>query len=208
MDEGQWCRPKGHYCFTLLIGFRSAAAEDVLHVLRQVRKKKSRITSTTNTQAGIGTDFGSSVTVLRSSLHYEGEEVEVEQEKEVVTKEEVGEVEDRVDRFYNSIKSRMMVGEVISNIENNAHFTFDFLMLLILAGVIAFLGLVESSSVTLVASMLISPLMGPILAGIFGTVIGDPKLRNLGIWNELMSLGICIIVGFVLGLIVCPWIEV
>ena len=116
--------------------------------------------------------------------------------------------EDRVDRFYNSIKSRMMVGEVISNIENNAHFTFDFLMLLILAGVIAFLGLVESSSVTLVASMLISPLMGPILAGIFGTVIGDPKLRNLGIWNELMSLGICIIVGFVLGLIVCPWIEV
>ena len=132
----------------------------------------------------------------------------MEQEKEVVTKEEVGEVEDRVDRFYNSIKSRMMVGEVISNIENNAHFTFDFLMLLILAGVIAFLGLVESSSVTLVASMLISPLMGPILAGIFGTVIGDPKLRNLGIWNELMSLGICIIVGFVLGLIVCPWIEV
>ena len=205
--EGQSCRPKGHYCFTLLIGFRSAAAEDVLHVLRQVRKKP-RITSTTNTQAGIGTDFGSSVTVLRSSLHYEGEEVEVEQEKEVVTKEEVGEVEDRVDRFYNSIKSRMMVGEVISNIENNAHFTFDFLMLLILAGVIAFLGLVESSSVTLVASMLISPLMGPILAGIFGTVIGDPKLRNLGIWNELMSLGICIIVGFVLGLIVCPWIEV
>ena len=171
-------------------------------------EKKPRITSTTNTQAGIGTDFGSSVTVLRSSLHYEGEEVEVEQEKEVVTKEEVGEVEDRVDRFYNSIKSRMMVGEVISNIENNAHFTFDFLMLLILAGVIAFLGLVESSSVTLVASMLISPLMGPILAGIFGTVIGDPKLRNLGIWNELMSLGICIIVGFVLGLIVCPWIEV
>ena len=159
-------------------------------------------------QAGIGTDFGSSVTVLRSSLHYEGDEVEAEQEKEVVTKEEVGEVEDRVDRFYNSIKSRMMVGEVISNIENNAHFTFDFLMLLVLAGVIAFLGLVESSSVTLVASMLISPMMGPILAGIFGTVIGDPKLRNLGIWNELMSLGICIIVGFVLGLIVCPWIEV
>ena len=146
--------------------------------------------------------------MLRSSLHYEGEEVEVEHEKEEVTKEEVGEVEDRVDRFYNSIKSRMMVGEVISNIENNAHFTFDFLMLLTLAGVIAFLGLVESSSVTLVASMLISPLMGPILAGIFGTVIGDPKLRNLGIWNELMSLGICIIVGFVLGLIVCPWIEV
>ena len=81
-------------------------------------------------------------------------------------------------------------------------------MLLVLASMIAFMGLIENNTVVLVASMLVSPIMGPILAGIFGTVIGDPKLRNLGIWNELMSLGICIIVGFVLGLIVCPWIEV
>ena len=53
----------------------------------------------------------------------------------------VGEIEDKIDRFYSSIKSRMMVGEVITNIENNAHFTFDFLMLLTLASIIAFIGL-------------------------------------------------------------------
>ena len=55
--------------------------------------------------------------------------------------------------------------------------------------------LVESSSVTLVASMLISPLMGPILAGIFGAVVGDTKLRNLGVVNELISLVICVLSG-------------
>ena len=55
--------------------------------------------------------------------------------------------------------------------------------------------LVESSSVTLVASMLISPLMGPILAGIFGAVVGDSKLRRLGIYNELISLVICVLSG-------------
>ena len=55
--------------------------------------------------------------------------------------------------------------------------------------------LVESSSVTLVASMLISPLMGPILAGIFGAVVGDSKLRNLGVVNELISLVICVLSG-------------
>ena len=128
-----------------------------------------------------------------------------------VTAEEVGGFEDAIDKFYGSIKSRMMVGEVITNIENNAHFTFDFLMLLTLASVIAFIGLgilqiiltsqlkvffpVESSSVTLVASMLISPLMGPILAGIFGAVVGDSKLRNLGVVNELISLVICVLSG-------------
>ena len=66
---------------------------------------------------------------------------------------------------------------------------------------------VESSSVALVASMLISPIMGPILAGVFGAVVGDSKLRNLGVVNELLSLVICLVWGFVMGLVVCPWIE-
>ena len=43
--------------------------------------------------------------------------------------------------------------------------------------------------------MLISPLMGPILAGIFGAVVGDSKLRNLGVVNELISLVICVLSG-------------
>ena len=116
---------------------RSSAAEEVLHQLRQ---------------AGIGTDFSSSVTVLRSSLHYEGQE-EQEQEQEVVTKEEVGVVEDQVDRFYSSIKSRMMVGEVITNIENNAHFTFDFLLLLVLIVHVVS----EEPTATLVGLLLLAP---------------------------------------------------
>ena len=48
-------------------------------------------------------------------------------------------------------------------------------MLLVLASMIAFMGLIENSTVVLVASMLVSPIMGPILAGIFGSVVGDDK---------------------------------
>ena len=53
----------------------------------------------------------------------------------------------------------------------------------------------------LVASMLVSPLMGPILAGVFGHAISNVKLRNLGIKSELVGLTICILIGFLLGLI-------
>ena len=150
-------------------------------------------------------------------------EIRFTDEVNSISIDDVGNVEDKIDLFYNSIKSRMMVGEVITNIENNAHFTFDFLMLLVLAALIAFIGLLESSSIVLVASMLISPLMGPILAGVFGSVVIDSKLRNLGIVNELISLFICILIGmkvtketsmyngvclcFVMCLVVCPWIE-
>ena len=52
-----------------------------------------------------------------------------------------------------------------SNLRNpcyqaGAEFNFDYLLLVILAGIIAFMGLLENSSVVLVASMLVSPIMG------------------------------------------------
>ena len=93
------------------------------------------------------------------------------------------EVEAKVEKFYSSIKSRLLVSEVVARIQvqdisqwNNhqisgtvflnqsdqagAEFSFDYLLLVILAGIIAFMGLLENSSVVLVASMLVSPIMG------------------------------------------------
>ncbi len=80
-------------------------------------------------------------------------------------------------------------------------------MLLCLAGTIALVGLLENSSLVLVASMLVSPLMGPILAGVLGAVLQDGQLRNRGIRNEVVSLAICVGIGFLLGLVFVPWID-
>ena len=116
-------------------------------------------------------------------------------------------VEEKIEKFYSSIKSRLLVGEVIARIEAGAEFSFDFLLLLILASIIAFMGLIENSSVVLVASMLVSPIMGPILAGIFGGAIQDRHLTWSGIRHEIYALIICIIIGFVLGICIVPWID-
>ena len=96
------------------------------------------------------------------------------------------EVEAKVEKFYSSIKSRLLVSEVVARIQvqnipllspwvgiirflvlflnpsdqAGAEFSFDYLLLVILAGIIAFMGLLENSSVVLVASMLVSPIMG------------------------------------------------
>ena len=71
------------------------------------------------------------------------------------------------------------------------------------------MGLLENSSVVLVASMLVSPLKGPILAGIFGGAIHDSKLTLSGIRDEVYALFICIFIGFFFGLLllICPWAE-
>lgn len=42
---------------------------------------------------------------------------------------------------------------------------------------------------------------GPILGGTFGWVIQHRELCRLGVKNELIGLGICLVVGFIFGLI-------
>ena len=108
----------------------------------------------------------------------------------------------KVKKFYASIKSRILVAEVVKRIKSGNEFTFDYVAFLCIASIIALLGLIEDSSVVIVASMLVSPIMGPILAGIFGTVISDKELRNKGIRNLLTSLILCVIIGFVLGILI------
>ncbi|XP_050403275.2 uncharacterized protein LOC126819336 [Patella vulgata] len=103
--------------------------------------------------------------------------------------------------FKKSIKSRLVVDQVVQSVRNNALFTFDYMILVLLASLIAATGLVENSSVVIVASMLISPLMGPILAIVFGIVIRNGSLWKLGLRTELIGLLMCIIIGFVFGLV-------
>ena len=96
---------------------------------------------------------------------------------------------------------------MIARIDSGAEFSFDFLLLLVLAGIIALMGLIENSSVVLVASMLVSPLMGPILAGIFGGAVRDHNLMWKGIRHEVYALLLCILIGFICGLMIVPWVE-
>merc|ERR1719187_973688 len=56
--------------------------------------------------------------------------------------------------------------------------------------------------------MLVSPLMGPILAGIFGVVVQDWQLTFKGIRHETEALLIVIGLGYMLGMIICPWIKI
>ena len=110
-------------------------------------------------------------------------------------------MDENIKRFYTSIKSRVTVAVVVKRISSGTSFTFDYLAFLFLASLIALLGLLEDSAVVIVASMLVSPIMGPILAIIFGCVVADKQLRNRGIRNGSISILLCIVIGFILGTI-------
>ena len=107
--------------------------------------------------------------------------------------------------FYSSIKSRQIVDQLVDQTTQSAEFTYDYMSMLIVADVIAAMGLGTNSAVIVVASMLVSPIMGPVLALTFGVHLRKFKfakaLAKLGLKNEIWSLLICIMIGFIVGFV-------
>ncbi|EDV59021.1 uncharacterized protein LOC6541307 [Drosophila erecta] len=155
---------------------------------------------------GIGDREGSAVSVVSCLAHrsYVQREDMEEQEDQPSSTEYLNAQKQGIwDRFMNSVRSRLNVAQIVRDVRQDAAITFDFCILLVSAAVLASFGLVENSTIFLASSMLISPLMGPIIAAIFGTVIQDRSLRRLGMLNELIGILSATLVGFLFGLVVC-----
>lgn len=82
-----------------------------------------------------------------------------------------------------------------------AVFSFNYNTLILVASVMAALGLASNGSATIIASMLVSPIMGPVAAMAYGTSIWDRQMIKIAVKNELVSLAFCVFVGIVMGLI-------
>ncbi|XP_017075335.2 uncharacterized protein LOC108110703 [Drosophila eugracilis] len=155
---------------------------------------------------GIGDREGSAVSVVGCLAHrsYVQRENSEEQDDQPSSTENMNAQKQGIwNRFMNSVRSRLNVAQIIRDVRQDAAITFDFCILLVSAAVLASFGLVENSTIFLASSMLISPLMGPIIAAIFGTVIQDRSLRRLGMLNELIGILTATLVGFLFGLVIC-----
>ena len=84
-------------------------------------------------------------------------------------------------------------------ISSGAEFSFNYNTLLFVASLLAGLGLVGNSSATIIASMLVSPIMGPVVGIAYAATILDFKLLRKAILVELLSLLYCILVGALLA---------
>ncbi|KAG1661650.1 hypothetical protein FOA52_007531 [Chlamydomonas sp. UWO 241] len=104
-----------------------------------------------------------------------------------------------------SVRGRLSIEEIYENVLEGCTASFDYLVLVSVASAIAFVGLLTDNAVMIVASMLVSPLMGPILGFTFGTSLRDVMLIKRGLVAEAIGILACFLVGFVGGLVVCPW---
>ncbi|OEU20832.1 DUF389-domain-containing protein [Fragilariopsis cylindrus CCMP1102] len=87
----------------------------------------------------------------------------------------------------------------------DSQFNFNYTTLLIIASVIAAMGLANNGSASIIASMLVSPLMGPVTSIAYGISIGDYKMVRMGLVTEIVSLIICIIIGVIFAGAMLPF---
>lgn len=109
-------------------------------------------------------------------------------------------MKDSHNSFTKTIGSRILVDKLMAQINSSSAFSFDFLMLAVAASLLAGIGLGIDNAVVIVASMLVSPLMGPILGMTFGTFIFDWPLVKRALLTETLGLLICVLGGLVIGL--------
>lgn len=81
------------------------------------------------------------------------------------------------------------------NLLKNTDFTFEYYNYIFNACFISMIGLITNSSTTIIASMVISPIMNYVLALTMGLFINDKMMISSGLRGIIFSLFICIIVG-------------
>ena len=105
--------------------------------------------------------------------------------------------------FQHFQKARRTTEELYNDISNGANMNMNTWMNLAGASFMAAGGLATNTSVFIVAAMLVSPIMGPILGMTFGYRIGDWLLFKTGFINEVKmaigAFGIGLLYGFILG---------
>ncbi|KAL7529526.1 hypothetical protein ACHAXR_003014 [Thalassiosira sp. AJA248-18] len=91
-------------------------------------------------------------------------------------------------------------------ISDGVNWDFNYSCLLMVASVVASLGLATDSSTTVISSMLLSPIMGPVIGMSYGLIIWDLPLIKRSARNEVLSILVCIIFGLIIGAC-CVWTQ-
>lgn len=80
------------------------------------------------------------------------------------------------------VVGQLKLERMMERVRCNAQLSFDYLTLLVAASCLAGLGLASNNTVIIISSMLVSPLMGPVLALTFGANVHDWRLAKLGFY--------------------------
>ena len=119
----------------------------------------------------------------------------------------IPELVETLDEEKDRVPERIALEEIRSDIEEGANPTFNYFIFIILSAIVAGAGLILNSPAVVIASMIISPLMRPILGLSFGITSRDGKMVRNSTIAQVFGVLISICSGIFLGYITILIIE-
>lgn len=92
--------------------------------------------------------------------------------------------------------------EIFNDVKRGTECDADFIILVLLATVVATIGIVENNIAVVIGAMVIAPLLGPNLALALGAALGDKELIREAIFTN--AIGVCLTVG-IAALLTLVW---
>ena len=90
--------------------------------------------------------------------------------------------------------------EVYAGIADTARFDQTYVALVVLASVVAAIGLTRDNAAAVIGAMVVAPLLGPNMALALGLVLGDTPLVRRALITNMAGLALCLVSAALLGL--------
>ncbi|MBM7551193.1 TIGR00341 family protein [Thalassobacillus pellis] len=93
--------------------------------------------------------------------------------------------------------------ELLTAIEDNSTITLNYTIMIVVSAIVATVGFLKNSEAVVIAAMVIAPLIGPVIAIAFASILGDYRRIGKAITVFLLGfflvLGISVLFGYVYG---------
>jgi uncharacterized hydrophobic protein (TIGR00341 family) len=97
--------------------------------------------------------------------------------------------------------ARISREELYSDIEKMTRFSWVFIVLIILASVVASVGILRNNVVFIIGAMVIAPVLGPNVGLSLGTTLGDIKLSRRAIETITIGISTALVFSIAIGLV-------
>lgn len=97
------------------------------------------------------------------------------------------------------VPGRISRAELYEDVERTVRLDRNFFLQVVIATIVAAVGLIRDSPAVVIGAMVIAPLLGPHMALALATTLGDPQLGRRAIYSSLSGLGVTLVLAAGMG---------
>jgi uncharacterized hydrophobic protein (TIGR00341 family) len=152
--------------------------------------------------------YTNTIRVIVTSVEATMPKFEEKKEEDVVDTTSIAEKvqESKMGIVKNSVSitpklDRISREELYENIEKGAILNKNFLMFVFFSIIVGAIGIIEDNTTIVIGSMVIAPLLGPVMAFVFAIAIADEELMTRSTRTTLAGLGLSLLISICAGFI-------